>query len=152
MSYKNKIFTRYGSPCDYAEVNIYGYLNRAENCKTFAEVTTYDNSAAQLIAKCERMIALLRDYRQDLAARYSALATMPSKDIIKLQRLRKYNSNVVYYIRFFTEYEDGTKVETATETYPGVERHKALKRFEELKRQHPGIETVVDIEKSPWER
>lgn len=59
---------------------------------------------------------------------------------------------ITYYIRHFTEYEDGTKVETATETFPGKERHAAIKRFEELKKERPGIEYIKDIEKKSWER
>lgn len=39
-----------------------------------------------------------------------------------------------------------------SEEYKGTERHTALKRFEELKKQYPNIETEKDIEKSKWER
>lgn len=44
------------------------------------------------------------------------------------------------------------KVETATETFPGKERHAAIKRFEELKKERPGIEYIKDIERKSWER
>lgn len=152
MSYKDEIFTRYGSPSNDADVKLYAYLKRAEKCKTFDEVADYDKRAARLIAECKRMASLMIEYRQDLAARYNQLATMPSKDSVMLQRYKSYNNSVNYYIRFFTEYEDGTKVETATETYNGAERHKALKRFEELQKQRPGIEYIKDIEKKQWER
>ena len=37
------------------------------------------------------------------------------------------------------------------ETYQGKQRRKALARFEELKRQRPGIEIMKGIEKRSWE-
>lgn len=107
--------------------------------------------ATLLIADCKRLITQLTEYRQDLAARYAALATMPSKDSVMLQRYNGYHG-ITYYIRYFTEYEDGTRVETATETFPGKERHAALKRFAQLQKERPGIEYVMDIEKKSWER
>lgn len=33
-----------------------------------------------------------------------------------------------------------------------AERHTALKRFAQLKKERPGIEYVMDIEKKSWER
>ena len=39
-----------------------------------------------------------------------------------------------------------------SEEYDGKERHKALKRFEELKKQYPNIETEIDIAKGKWEK
>ena len=151
MSYKDTLFTRYGSPCRSAEIGIQGYLTRPENCDTFEAVAGCDRRADELIAQCKSLIEQLTEYRQDLAARYAQLATMPSKDSVKLERYNGYNG-ITYYIRHFTEYEDGTKVETATETFPGKERHTALKRFAQLKKERPGIEYVMDIEKKSWER
>lgn len=152
MSYKDEIFTRGGSPCKEAEVKFYGWFNLPENCKTFEEIRNNDERAARLIADCKRMVSLLIEYRQDLTARYNQLATMPSKDTVMLQRYKRYNGSVIYYIRFFTEYEDGTKVETATETFTGAERHKAIKRFADLQKQRPDIEYIKDIAKNQWER
>lgn len=152
MSYKDEIFTRYGSPCSEAEVKFYGWLNRPDCCKTFEEIRNNDERAARLIAECKRMVSLLIEYRQDLTARYNQLATMASKDSVMLQRYKRYKGSVIYYIRFFTEYEDGTKVETATETFTGAERCKALKRFADLQKQRPDIEYIKDIEKNQWER
>lgn len=152
MSYTDEIFTRYGSPCKAADIKFYSWLNRPDNCKTFDDIKHNDERAARLIAECKHMISMMIEYRQDLAARYNALATMPSKDSVKLERFKSYNGSVTYYIRFFTEYEDGTKVETATETFTGKERHTAIKRFEELRKQSPGIAYIIDIEKKQWER
>lgn len=152
MSYIDELFTRYGSPSKEADIKIWGWLKRPDTCASFDDVRSYDDEAARLIADCKRLTTQLIEYRQDLAARYNALATMPSKDSVKLERYKKYDNSVIYYIRFFTEYEDGTKVETATETYTGKDRHAALKRFEELKKARPGVEYIKDIEKKQWER
>lgn len=151
MSCIDELFTRYGSPSKEAEIKIWGYLKRPDACSSFDDIRHNDDKAARLIADCKRLITQLTEYRQDLAARYAALATMPSKDSVMLQRYNGYNG-ITYYIRYFTEYEDGTKVETATETYPGKERHAALKRFAQLQKERPGLEYVTDIEKKPWER
>ena len=91
------------------------------------------------------LITQLREYRQDLAKRYNDLATMPSKQSIELQRYKAYQGNVEFYIRHFTTYADGTKCETETEKFSGKDRHKALKRFAELQKQHPGIEAKSNI-------
>lgn len=152
MNYKDELFTRYGSPSKEAEIKIWGYLKRPDTCSSFDDIRHNGDNAARLIADCKRLETQLVEYRQDLAARYNALATMPSKDSVVIQRYRKCNGTTVYYIRYFTEYEDGTRVETATETFPGRERHAALKRFAQLQKERPGIEYVMDIEKKSWER
>lgn len=152
MTYKDELFTRYGSPSKEAEIKIWGYLKRPDACSSFDDIRHNDDEAARLIADCKRLITQFTEYRQDLAARYNALATMPSKDSVVIQRYRKRNGTTVYYIRYFTEYEDGTKVETATEIFPGKERHTALKRFAQLQKERPGLEYITDIEKKPWER
>ena len=152
MSYEDELFTRYGRPSKDAEIKIWGYLKRPDDCAKFEDIRRNDDNAARLIADCKRLISQLTEYRQDLAVRYAALATMPSKDSIELQRYVKYDKHITYYIRHFTEYEDGTRVETETETFTGKERRAALKRFEELKKARPGIEVEIDIEKRAWER
>ena len=49
--------------------------------------------------------------------------------------------------------DNGGNVETIIqETYPGTERHKAIKRFEALKKEYPGAKAIKDIEKRNWER
>lgn len=146
------LFSRYGSPSREADIRISGYLTRPDYLDTFDRIKHQDETAARIIADCKRLVSQLIEYRQDLAARYSALATMPSRESIELQRYRGYHGGVTYYIRFWTQYDDGTRVETATEIYSGKDRHKAIARFEELKKQRPGIEAIKDIEKRSWER
>lgn len=144
------LFEQYGSLRREAEVKMYGYLVRPDKLDTFKSVQHMDANAARLIAECKRLVTQLTAYRQDLAKRYNELATMPSRDRLLLERVPKYNGKIEYYIRFFTDYEDGTTVNTASEVFEGRERSKAIARFEELKKQRPGIKAEKRIEKRSW--
>lgn len=151
MSYAN-LFQRYGSPSKEAEIRIWYYLQRPEALDTFDRIKHYDTQAAQMVAQCKKLIEDMSEYRQALAARYNQLATMPSRRRLKLERYVNYDNKKFYYIRHFTEYDDGTVVETETETFPGKERRAALARFAKLKKQYPGIAAEMDIDKKSWEK
>ena len=45
-----------------------------------------------------------------------------------------------------------TEVKELNEHYTGKQRREALARFEELRKQRPGIELVKDIQRRSWER
>ena len=151
MSY-TELFHRYGSPSKDAEIRILYYLQRPETLDTFDRIKHYDERAAQLVSQCKTLIEYMSEYRQDLAARYNQLATMPSSRRLKIERYVNYDNKKFYYIHHFTDYDDGTSVETETETFTGKERRAALARFAELKKQYPGIVAEMDIEKKSWER
>ena len=151
MSYES-LFTRYGSPSTEADICIRGYLTRPDKL-TQERIRGNDESAARLIERCEEVIAALKEYRQALAARYAELESAPYALRLELERKPSYNgSGVLYYVRIIREYQDGTEVQELAETYQGKQRREALARFEELKKQRPGIETVKDIERRSWER
>ena len=78
MTYKDELFTRYGSPAKEVEIKIWGYLKRPDTCSNFDDIRHNDDKAARLIADCKRLVTQFAEYRQVLAARYNALATMPS--------------------------------------------------------------------------
>lgn len=147
-----ELFTRHGAPADDTEIRISAYLRRPDKLATVEQIEYYDKAAARIIAECEAIIENMRSYRRELTARYNSLVTMNYKRVIELQRHVRCDNSKTYYIRFFRVYEDGTKTETATESYPGKERSKALARFAELKKQNPGAEFVQDIAKKSWER
>ena len=151
MSYAD-LFQRYGSPSKDAEIRILYYLKRPEALDTFDKIKRYDGQAEQIVAQCKKLIEDMSEYRQDLAARYNQLATMPSRCRLRLERYVNFNNKKFYYIRHFTDYDDGTVVETETETFPGKDRRAALARFAELKKQYPGIVSEMDIDKKAWER
>ena len=151
MSYTD-LFRRYGAPSKDAEIRILYYLRRPDSLDTFYKIKHYDERAAQLVSQCKTLIEYMSEYRQDLAARYNQLSTMPSRRRLKIERYINYDNKKFYYIRHFTDYDDGTSVETETETFPGKERRAALARFAELKKQYPGIVAEMDIGKKAWEK
>lgn len=149
MSYE-KLFSRHGSPSKEAEIRITAYLIRPDTL-TADRIPWNDGSAARVIGQCQAMIEQLTEYRQALAERYAALATAAYKDRLEIERYPGYGG-IKYYVRIIRTYEDGTTEALLSETYSGAERHKALARFEELKKQRPGIETLKDIARRSWER
>lgn len=149
MSYE-ELFTRYGCRSDAGRVEIRGYFIRPDKL-TIDRIGHYDKSAAWAIQEAQSAIDQLTAYRKGLADRYNQLTTAPYKLRLEFERHRQYKGNVFYYIRIVRTYEDGTKVDELSETYKGSERRAAFARFEELKKQRPGIEIMVDIEKARWE-
>lgn len=150
MNYEN-LFRRHGSPSKEAEIRITAYLIRPDTL-TADRIPWNDGSAARVIAQCQATIEALTEYRQALAERYAALATAAYKDCLEIERQPTCYDGIRYYVRIVRTYEDGTTEDLLSETYPGAERHKALARFEELKKQRPGIEAVKDIARRSWER
>mgnify|MGYP007065770738 CR=1 FL=1 len=151
MSYLD-LFQRYGSPSREAEIRLHGYLIRPDTL-TADRIQYNDETAARLIEDCRRLADQLTDYRQALAERYAALATAAYRDRLELVRERRWrDSPVLYHVQIIRTYEDGTTETVLHEHFTGKERRAAFARFEELKRQRPGIETMQDTEKKPWEK
>jgi hypothetical protein len=112
-----------------------------------------DEYAARTIAECQAMIDLCTQHRQALAARYGELETMTYSDRLTLNREPATSwHSVRYNLTITRKYSDGTEAEQLTEQFTGKERAAALKRFEQLRRERPGIEAIKQIEKSQWER
>lgn len=152
MSYKETIFHRYGSPSTEGRIEIRGYLLLPDQLVE-KEIQHYDENAARVIAECEAMIQDLKEYRRDLAARYAQLTTSPYKLRLEVERNPHWRGKCVdYYVRIIKTYEDGTEIQELNEHYTGKQRREALARFEELRKQRPGIELVKDIEKRSWEK
>lgn len=151
MSYKETIFHRYGSPSTEGRIEIRGYLLLPDQLVE-KEIQHYDENAARVIAECEAMIQDLKEYRRDLAARYAQLTTLSYKLRLEIERDPHWRGKCVdYYVRIIKTYEDGTEIQELNEHYTGKQRREALARFEELRKQRPGIELVKDIEKRSWE-
>lgn len=151
MSYQD-LFQRYGSPSTEAEIRITAYLTRPDKL-TADRIPWNDKYAAETIARCELLAAQLKEYRQALAERYAMLQTAPYKLRLELKREPGWRGRGVdYYVNIYRTYEDGTEVMELNEHYQGKQRREAMSRFEELKKQRPGIEIVKDIERRSWER
>lgn len=150
MSYLD-LFRRYGAPSKEAEIRIMACLIRPDTL-TADRIPYNDQTAARIIAQCQATIETLAEYRQALAERYAALATAAYKDRLEIERQPTCYDGIRYYVRIVRTYEDGTTEDLLNETYPGAERRKALARFEELRKQRPGIDAVKDIARRSWER
>lgn len=150
MSYAD-YFSRYGNQMNEGQIIIREYIRRPEAVTDAESIKLYDRSAAEAIAEARRMIEDLTEYRQALAARYAALEVMPYKRVLQIERENYSYSGIKYRVRIIRQFEDGSERKEFEEIYPGKERHIALKRFEELRKQNPGIEAEKDIEKSKWE-
>lgn len=151
MSYLD-LFQRYGSPSREAEIRLHGYLIRPDTL-TADRIQYNDETAARLIEDCRRLADQLTDYRQALAERYAALATAAYRDRLELIRERRWrDSPVLYHVQIIRTYEDGTAETVLHKHFTGKERRAAFARFAELKHQRPGIETMQDTEKKPWEK
>lgn len=153
MSYRDR-FSEYGSRDGYAESRPWIMFRKPEKLADSHEVSEADISAARDIKTLEALLDDLREYRQALAARYAELETMPYTERLELERRPDgwRGGNITYYLRTVRRYQDGTETITAHESFPGKQRRDALKRFDELRRQRPGIEAIKDIEKKSWER
>lgn len=150
MSYHD-LLSIYGYEQESAEQRVYIYCQNPKKLTKAADVVYRDKCAARDIAKLERLIEDLKDYRQALTARYAQLETMTYAERLEIER-HPGGSGVKYFVRIIRSYEDGTSEKVLNETYTGKERRKALERFEELKKQRPGIESIKDIERRNWEK
>ena len=148
MSYLD-LFQRYGSPSREAEIRLTAYLLRPD-VLTADRIHHHDERAARTIAECRQLIDQLTEYRQALAERYAQLATAAYRDRLELRR--DPGKPVIYSVQIVRTYEDGTTETPLSETYTGTERRAAFARFAALKRQRPGIDTIQDTDRRPWER
>ena len=155
MANLEKLFTRYGQPSDEINETIRFYYRRADKIESFERVQQADKDAQEKITELETWIELLKEYRQTLYERAQELCAADYSMKLTLRRRvdswhnkRYYDITVVKVISA----SNARPIEILSEEYSGTERHKALKRFEELKKQYPNIETEKDIEKSKWER
>lgn len=149
MSYKD-LFTHRAE----AEIRRFIYIKKPEAIDSIKDIEYYNGRAAQAIAEAEEHIKLMKEYQQALYARYQEIYSTNYKLFLKIERRVKYDNSKSYAITICKRF-DGNNVadeEILREVFEGKERHKALKRFEALKKEYPNIENETDIEKKKWER
>ena len=147
-------FCRFGYT-DFIGVNIKDSLLLPEKFDNLDRVKYYDESAARTMNEMQKVFQGLKLYRQRLAEIYNELATAPQVPGVKLIRRRDcWKGNKVFYdLITYTKYIDsGNEVETSRKTYAGMERRQAIDDFKAYCKNHPGIESVMDIAKSKWEK
>ena len=149
MSYKDHF--RYGRD-DIAELRLWVYFQRPEATYDLDRIQYYDRSAVSDIQKLESALQELKEYRQDLARRYSDLATMPFSYKLYLEREKSWsNKKVTYTVRLVKVFPDGKEIDEQREVFPGSERKKAFELFSSLKKARPGILAVENTQKKQWE-
>ena len=150
MSYKDLLY-QYGRHQDSAEQRVYIYVQDPRKLKTPGEVEYRDRSAAGDIARLEKLVENLKDYRKALTARYGELLTMTYKTTLKLERCPHWKGHIEYIVTITKTMEDGTSTDELRDVYSGKDRHAALARYEELRKQRPGIDATKDIARRQWE-
>lgn len=136
-----------------ANIRINSYITHPGKLETPDRVAYYDKHASETIKRMEEYIESLKGYRQALADRYNQLVTMPYTLHLELVRRKGYfDKRVTYTLRLYRLYEDGHKQDEQKTTYSGAERKKAFSDFEEVKKQRPGIDYKIDVEKAKWEK
>lgn len=133
-----------------SELRFSGYF-RDPKALTLDELELQDMNVRRHIIVCERMIEQMKAYRLELAARSRELLTMGYHTKVSLIREKRWKGNVFYYLSKEIVYDDGTTKTISNEKYAGTERHKAIKDFENYKKQFPQYEYYKDIAKGRWE-
>lgn len=155
MATLDELFSRYGHPADEMNEKIYFYFTRADKIDTFDKVQQADKDAQDKITSLYTWIELLTEYRKTLYARAQELCAAGYTMKLTLRRRVDSWKNKRYYditVVKIIDAPNARPVAVLSEEYDGKERHKALKRFEELKKQYPNIETEKDVDKKQWER
>ena len=155
MATLDELFSRYGPPADEMNEKIYFYFTRADKIETFDRVKQADKDTQDKITSLYAWIELLTEYRKTLYARAQELCAAGYTMKLTLRRRVDSWKNKRYYDITVVKIIDALNarpVAVLSEEYNGKERHKALKRFEELKKQYPNIETEKDVDKKQWER
>ena len=105
------------------ELHVRVWLQAPSTRQTMEEVQSEDMSALRAIEEAEEMIAQLKQYRLDLAARAQLLAVTPYTHRLELTRERHWQGHVYYFVTLYKVYTDpalGEVVEQNTK-YPGTE-------------------------------
>lgn len=135
-----------------AEQRVYIYAQQPRRYKTPEDIAHKDADIARQIARMERLIDDLRDYRVALAQRYAELETMPYTRVLTLKRDPSYKGRITYWVTITRRMSDGTETDELREQYAGKDRAKAFARFAALQKQYPGIASAQDTARRSWER
>jgi hypothetical protein len=137
-----------------AEITNRIYIKQPSAITSAKDLEYYSGRASQAIAEAESLIQTMKEYQQALYDRYQEIVSANFHLHLHLERRVHYNNSKTYYVTIAKRF-DGNNVadeEVLREVFEGKERHKALKRFEALKKEYPNIENSMDIEKRHWER
>lgn len=150
------LFSRYGQPSDEMNETLRFYYTRADHVKSLDKVQYYDKEAEEDIKDLLNFAEVLKEYRRTFYDRAQEFLTADYAMQLKITRnIDRWKDNKKFYVievlKIF-DLPNAEPVKVLEETYEGKERHTALKRFEQLKKLYPNIETIKDIDKRSWEK
>lgn len=150
------LFRRFGSPAQEMNESIYIHGTRADCIKDMKHIQSEDERARRTISEMLEYIEVLKEYRKTLFARAQEICAASYRLQIKIKRSIDSWKNKKYYTvtlsKIYDEAARMTPENVIEETFDGKERAKALKRFEELRKEYPNTEAIKDIDKKSWER
>lgn len=135
---------------DYITENIYLWPYQHET--DLKRLQNYDGYLKRDIERLQAAIKQIEEHRKKIYLHTQQLTSSQFSLKLSLIRWRDYNGKVFYYIALSKVFPEIGEQKIIDETYPGVERYTAIKRFDELKKQYPGAEHIKEIEKAKWER
>lgn len=147
----NELFVRR----EDAELRRTVYIKAPNKIGSIQHIEHYERAALDGIRDAKNTIKILQEYRQALFNRYQEIYATNYKLFLRLHRSVHYYNNQKKYTVSIVKRFDGNGVddeEILREIYDGKERHKAIKRFEALKKEYPNIEFEIDITKKSWEK
>lgn len=139
---------------DDVELRRNAYIKKADKIGSIKDVEHYERRAVDAIKEYETAIETLKEYRKSLYKRYQEICSAQYKIHLNIKRQINFDNRKSYIITVSKRF-DGSNIrdeEILREVYEGRERHKALARFEALKKEYPNIENDTDIAKRSWER
>ena len=155
MATLDDLFNRYGHPSDEWNATKHFYYTRADCIRRIEDIQHADKKAQRDIAELLQVVELLQEYRRKLHERAQAFFGCGFSLLLKIWREVNYYNNKKFYfveIQKTPDVQNAAPMQLLQERYEGKERHKAIARFEELKKLYPNIPTEKDINKSKWER
>lgn len=127
------------------------YLLEPKKYNTMERLNDADKNAQEEIKRLSETIEEIKAYRLKLAERAVQLQTMESHIRVSLKREKRYDNKIYYFLTKERVYSDETIDIMENTKYTGKERHKAIKAFEDIKKEFPQWEYVKSIEKGAWE-
>ncbi len=150
-----KAFSRYGAPAREMNQTFTFTHPRADTIESLNRIKDHDKWAAQEIAGLRQFADMLEEYRRTLYERAQAFYSAEySMQLTLTRRVDTWRNKKFYDVTLIKVYdlENAVPEKILEETYPGTERRQAFQRFDELKKLHPNIETIIDTDKKFWEK
>lgn len=140
------MFTDWGG--SYQKVEVHSYLTQVDKLYNEDDIAAQDRDAQRLITDAEILLERLKDYRRALTERYNELQTIPSIPCVELKRREPSwgQKGITYTLTTYRHFiGDSTKMGRKEVRYTGRERHLAIRAFKQYIKEHPGIESKMDI-------